>query len=150
MRKLALILSTFGFIAFAGMARADQKTENSDKTDTSTTLTGKQKTTRVKKVERADGSGVETKTETTRPKNDAAKNDAAKNDVRRDDATPVRNDERADVERKDSDSGAQVKTEEHTTLGGKKQVKTTKKVDNADGSHTETTTTRTEAKPDHR
>jgi|KBSMisStaDraftv2_1062788.scaffolds.fasta_scaffold1089720_1 hypothetical protein len=131
MRKLALALSTFGFIAFAGIAHADQKTENSDKTDTSTTLTGKKKTTHVKKVERADGSGIETKTETTMPKNE----------VKRDEATPVRNDD---------DANAQVETKEHTTLTGKKQVKTTKKMDNADGSHTETTTTRTEAKPEDR
>jgi hypothetical protein len=135
MRKLALALSTFGFIAFAGIAHADQKTENSDKTDTSTTLTGKKKTTHVKKIERADGSGIETKTETTIPKNDV------KRDENRDEAMPVRND----------DNGkAQVETKEHTTLTGKKQIKTTKKMDNADGSHTETTTTRTEAKPEDR
>src|SRR6476620_10904537 len=138
MRKLALILSTFGFIAFAGMARADQKTENTEKTDTSTTLSGKQKTTHTKKIERADGSSVETKSETIRPKNE----------VKRDDAMPVRHDERVDADRKVDDTGTQVKTEEHTTLTGKKQVKTTKKVDNADGSHTETTTTKTEPKPD--
>ena len=133
MRTLALALSTFGFIAFAGMARADQKTENTEKTDSSTTLTGKKKTTHVKKVERADGSSIETKSETTRPK------DAVKRD---DDVTPARHE--------DADSNEQVKTEEHTTLGGKKQVKTIKKVDNADGSHTETTTTRTEPKPEER
>ncbi|MCA1663096.1 MAG: hypothetical protein LC659_02275, partial [Myxococcales bacterium] len=62
MRNLALVFGAVGFITFAGMAHADQKTENTDKTDTSTTLTGKQKTTHVKRVERADGSGVETKT----------------------------------------------------------------------------------------
>jgi hypothetical protein len=145
MRKLALILSTFGFVAFAGMARADQKTENTEKTDTSTTLTGKQKTTHTKKVERADGSAVETKTETTRPKSDVKRDE-----VRRDDTMPARHEERVDADRRDNDTGAQVKTEEHTTLTGKKQVKTTKKIDNADGSHTETTTTRTEAKPDKR
>ena len=145
MRKLALILSTFGFVAFAGMARADQKTENTEKTDTSTTLTGKQKTTHTKKVERADGSSVETKTETTRPKSDVKRDE-----VRRDDTMPVRHDERVDADCRDNDTGAQVKTEEHTTLTGKKQVKTTKKMDNADGSHTETTTTRTEPKPDKR
>jgi hypothetical protein len=38
----------------------------------------------------------------------------------------------------------QEKTEHHTTLTGKKQLKTTKKIDHADGTSTETTTTRTE------
>jgi hypothetical protein len=148
MRNLALVFGALGFITFAGVARADQKSENTEKTDTSTTLTGKQKTTHVKRIERADGSAVETKTETTRPKNDVkrdeAKRDEAKRDeVRRDDnsATEVRHDDRADV---NHDNGAEVKTTEHTTLTGKKQLKTTKKVDNADGSHTETTTTKTE------
>jgi hypothetical protein len=138
MRKLALVFGALGFIAFAGAARADQKTENTEKTDTSTTLTGKQKTTHTKKIERADGSAVETKTETTRPKSDVKREE-----IRRDDnsATAVRHDDNAAVDR---DTGAQVKTEEHTTLTGKKQMKTTKKVDNADGSHTETTTTTTE------
>ncbi len=131
MRKLALVLSAFGFIAFAGVARADQKSENTDKTDTSTTMTGKRKTTHTKKIERADGSGVETTTETTMPKS------ADKRDDR--DATAVRRDE-------NKDHGAETKTEEHTTLGGKKQLKTTKKVDNGDGSQTETTTTKTEPK----
>ena len=136
MRKLALVFGALGFIAFAGVARADQKTENTEKTDTSTTLSGKQKTKHVKRVERADGSTVETTTETTRPKNDVKRDE-----VRHDDnsATAVRHDDRAD-----HDNGAEVKTTEHTTLTGKKQYKTTKKVDNADGSHTETTTTKTE------
>jgi len=143
MRKLALVFGALGFIAFAGVARADQKTENTEKTDTSTTLSGKQKTTHTKRVERADGSAVETKTETTRPKNDVKRDEAKRDDIRRDDnsATAVRHDERADA---DHDNGAEVKTSEHTTLTGKKQFKTTKKVDNADGSHTETTTTKTE------
>ena len=133
MRKLALTLSAFGLLAFAGVARADQKTENTEKTDSSTTLTGKHKTTHTKKVERADGSGVETTTETTRPKNEVRRDD---------DATAVRNDE---------DNGkAEVKTSEHTTLTGKKQIKTVKKMHNADGSDTETTTTRTEAKPENK
>ena len=153
MRKLALVLGALGFISFAGIARADHNsTENTDKTDTSTTLTGKQKTTHTKRVERADGSAVETKTETTRPKNDVKRDDAKRADVRRDEvrrdenaATPVRHDDHATV---DHDNGAEVKTTEHTTLTGKKQLKTTKKVDNADGSHTETTTTKTEA--DHK
>jgi hypothetical protein len=135
MRKLALILSAFGFIAFAGLARADQKTENTEKTDTSTTLTGKQKTTKTKKIERADGTTTESKVETTRPKTDADKRDTT--------ATPVRNDE-AKPEVKNNET----KTEEKTTLTGKKQIKTTKKVDNADGSHTESTTTTTE--PSHK
>jgi hypothetical protein len=143
MRKLALVFGALGFIAFAGVARADHKSENSEKTDTSTTLTGKQKTTHTKRVERADGSAVETKTETTRPKNDVKRDEAKRDDVRRDDnsATVVRHDDRAAA---DHDNGAEVKTSEHTTLSGKKQLKTTKKVDNADGSHTETTTTKTE------
>jgi hypothetical protein len=147
MRNLALVLGALGFITFAGVARADQKAENTEKSDTSTTLTGKKKTTHDKRIERADGSAIETKTETTRPKNDVtrdeAKRDEAKRDeVRRDDdsATAARHDDR-DV---NHDNGAEVKTTEHTTLSGKKQLKTTKKVDNADGSHTETTTTKTE------
>ena len=119
MRKLALALGMFGFIAFAGVAHADQKTENSDKTDTSTTLTGKHKSTHVKKVERADGSGIETKTETTRPKNEVKRDE-----TNRDEATPARD---------DGDANAKVKTEEHTTLTGKKQIKTTKKMEGADG-----------------
>jgi hypothetical protein len=138
MRNFALVLSAFGFIAFAGMARADQKTENTEKTDSTTTLTGKHKTTKTKKVERADGSSVETKTETVTPKTDADKRD-----VRDSDATPVRHDEAV---RSDGKADATVKSEEHTTLSGKKERKTTKKVDNADGSHTETTTTTTEPK----
>ena len=129
MRKLALVLSAFGLVAFAGVARADQKSENTEKTDSSTTLTGKHKVTHTKKVERADGSGVETKVETTSPK------DADKRDDR---AAPARHDH--------GDNGADVETTEHTTLTGKKQVKTTKKVDHPDGSQTETTTTRTEPK----
>jgi hypothetical protein len=135
MRKLALALGTFGFIAFAGMAHADQKTENLDKSDTSTTLTGKRKTTHVKKVERADGSSMETRSETIRPKNEVKRDE-----MNRDEATPVRD---------DGDANAKVKTEEHTTLTGKKQIKTTKDVKNADGSETETTTTRTMPKPEN-
>ena len=138
MRKLALVFSALGFIAFAGVARADQKTENTDKTDTSTTLTGKKKTTHTKRVERADGSAVETKTETTRPKNEV-RHDSDATVVRHDDGT-VRHDDGT----VDHNNGAEVKTTEHTTLSGKKQIKTTKKMDNADGSHTETTTTKTE------
>ena len=94
--------------------------------------------TKTKKVERADGSSVETKTETVTPKTDADKRD-----VRDSDATPVRHDEAV---RSDGKADATVKSEEHTTLTGKKEHKTTKKVDNADGSHTETTTTTTEPK----
>jgi len=136
MRNLALVLSAFGFIAFAGMARADQKTENTDKTDTSTTLSGKHKTTRTKRVERADGSSVETKTETTRPKDADKRDDNGATAVRHDDDTAVRHDNARD------DNGAEVKTSEHTTLTGKKEMKTTKKVKNPDGSETETTTTK--------
>jgi hypothetical protein len=139
MRNLALVLSAFGFIAFAGMARADQKTENTEKTDTSTTLSGKHKVTHTKRMERADGSSVETKTETTRPK-DADKRYDDTADVRHDDAR------RDDVRRNDNDNGAEVKTTEHTTLTGKKEMKTTKKVNHPDGSETETTTTKVEPK----
>lgn len=135
MRKLALAVGAFGLLSFAGVARADQKTENTEKTDTTTTLTGKQKTTHTKKIERADGSSIETKSETTRPKNDR---DAERRDDR---ATNVRHDDA--VADHDNDR-VKVKTEEHTTLTGKKQLKTTKQVDNPDGSHTETTTTKTE------
>lgn len=158
MRKLALIMSTFGFIAFAGMARADQKTESTDKTESGTTLGGKHKTTRKKTVERADGSSTETKVETTRPKADdrndvADRRDTDKRDVRSDDdKRDVRNvrddDTKRDVER--HDNGLEQKTEHHTTLTGKKQTKTTKKVDNADGSQTETTTTTTEGKHENK
>ena len=130
MRNLALVLSTFGFIAFAGVARADHKTENTDKTDSSTTLTGKHKVTRDKKMERADGSSFETKVETTRPKNADKRDD--------DRALPARHD--------DGDNGAEVKTHEHTTLTGKKETKSTRKVQHPDGSQTETTTTKIEPK----
>ncbi len=131
MRNLALVLSAFGFIAFAGVARADQKTESTQKTDTSTTLSGKHKKTHVQKTERADGSSVETKTETTMPKD---------TDKRDDEAVRARHDDN------NAETGADTKTTEHTTLSGKKEMKTTKKVDNPDGSHTETTTTKTEPK----
>lgn len=130
MRKLALTLSALGLLAFSGAARADQKTENSEKTDSTTTLTGKHKTTRTKSIERADGSGVETKVETTTPK---------EADKRDNDAEPARRD--------DQKSDVTEKTERHTTLGGKQQVKTTKKMEKADGTQAETTTTTTE--PDH-
>ena len=146
MRNLALVLSAFGFIAFAGMARADQKTENSDKTDTSTTLSGKHKTTRTKRVERADGSSVETKTETTRPKDADKRDDNSATAVRHDDDTAVRHDNARRDDNVRDDNGAEVKTSEHTTLTGKKEMKTTKKVKNPDGSETETTTTKTEPK----
>jgi hypothetical protein len=127
MRKLALTLSALGFVAFAGIANADQKTENIEKTDTGTTITGKHKATRTHKMENADGSGVETKTETVTPKNVDRADDR--------DTRAVRDDGNAQVTEK---------TEHHTTITGKKQVKSTKKVENADGSQTETTTTRTE------
>jgi hypothetical protein len=123
MRKLALVAAAFGTLAFVGVARADQKSETAEKSDTSTTLGGKVKTTKTKKVERADGSGMETKVETTRPK--ATDRDAV---------DPPR--------REDSD--ATVKSEEKTTLTGKKEHKTTRKLDAPDGTHTESTTTVTE------
>lgn len=138
MRKIALILSAFGFVAFAGAARADQKTEHSEKTETSTTLTGKQKTTKTKKIERADGSTTEVKTETVTPKTDkreVVEKRAGDRPVvtEKREVTPVRH-----------DSEASEKTEQHTTLTGKKQTKSTKKIENADGSRVETTTTTTE------
>ena len=130
MRTLTLALAAFGLVALGGVARADHKIENSDTTDTSTTLSGKHKVTRDKKMERADGSSVETKVETTRPKN-----------------LDKRDEDRATARHEDSDNnGVDVKTSEHTTLTGKKQMKTTKKVENPDGTQTETTTTRTEPK----
>jgi len=122
MRKLALVVGAFGLLSFAGIARADhQKTENSEKTETSTTLGGKHKTTRDKKIERADGSSVETKSETTRPK--ASDRDAVDTDKR-------------------DDMDSNVKTESKTTLTGKR--KTTRSYDAPDGTHTETTTTTTD------
>jgi hypothetical protein len=138
MQKIALVMAAFGFVAFAGVARAD-KAESSDKTDQSTTLTGKHKTTHTKKIDRADGSSLETKSVTTVPKND---DDRATTDKRADRAD--RRDDRAD--KRDADHGADVKTTDHTTLSGKREIKTTKKLDNADGSQTETTTTKTEPK----
>ncbi len=151
MRKLALIMSTFGFIAFAGLARADQKTENSEKVESGTTLGGKHKTTRTKTVERADGSSVESKTETTRPKTEerrdlADRRDVEKRDMQKRDIDESKRDideNKRDVDTR-RDNGVEEKTEHHTTLTGKKQTKTIKKMDNADGSHTETTTTTTE------
>lgn len=145
MRKLALIMSTFGFVAFAGMARADQKTENSVKTESGTTLGGKHKTTKTKTVENADGSSTEVKTETTRPKAEDRK-DVADRDADRD-TRNVRDENRRDSDVR-HDNGVEEKTSHHTTLTGKKQSKTVKKVDNADGSHTETTTTTTEGDHD--
>ena len=129
MKTLALALSAFGLVALGGVARADQKTQNTEKTDSSTTLGGKHKITRDKKVERADGSSMETRVETTTPK-DADKRDA----------------DRATARHEDGDNGVNVKTSEHTTLTGKKQMKTTRKVEHPDGSETDTTTTRTEPK----
>lgn len=141
MRNLALVLSAFGFIAFAGIAHADQKSENTEKTDTSTTLSGKHKTTHTKKSERADGSSVETKTVTTSPKDVDKRDEMNTRDEadKRDDSMRARHDE-------NNDNGVESKTTEHTTLTGKKEMKTTKKVQHPDGSETETTTTRTEPK----
>ncbi len=133
MRKLALTLSALGFIAFAGIAHADQKTENTEKTDSSTTLGGKHKTTRTRKIERADGSTVDQKVETTTPKDVDKRDDID----RRDDTGNVRHDEKM---------GADEKVEHHTTLTGKKETKTTKKYQKPDGSEVESTTTVTEPK----
>ncbi len=154
MRKLALIMASFGFIAFAGMARADQKSENTEKTESGTTLGGKHKTTKTRTVEHADGSSTETKVETTRPKENK-KDVADRRDVRDDNKRDVRTDDNRDVRDADkrdvrTDNGVEEKTEHHTTLTGKKQTKSVKKVDNADGSHTETTTTTTEGKHDEK
>ena len=122
MRKLALVAAAFGMFAFGATGRADQKTESSEKTDTSTTLTGKTKTTKNRKVERADGSTMEEKVETTRPKQGD-----------RDAVEKARHEDTAD----------QVKTEEKTTLGGKRELKTTRKSVAPDGTETESTTTTT-------
>jgi hypothetical protein len=129
MRKLALVLSAFGFIAYSGIAHADDtnKAENAEKTDVSTTLSGKKKVTKTKKVMNADGSTTEVKSETTLPK-------------RNDDGTARRDDANRDTE-------LDQKTEHKTTLGGKKQIKSTKKVQGSDGS--ETDTTRTTTMPDN-
>jgi hypothetical protein len=128
MRKLALVAAAFGMLAFVGTARADRKTENTEKTDSSTTITGKAKTTKNHKIERADGSTMEQKVETTRPKPG----------------------ERQAVDRppdhKDQD---QVKREEKTTLSGKKEMKTTRKTVAPDGTETESTTTTTGPDRDH-
>jgi hypothetical protein len=122
MRKLALTLSAFGFIAFAGLAHADDKTnENTEKTESSKTLTGKRKITHEKKVTGADGTTTEMNSETTLPKQD----------------------DNAAADRSGS-SSASEKTEQKTTLGGKRQLKTSKKVDNADGTSSESTRTTTE------
>jgi hypothetical protein len=139
MRKLALIMTAFGFVAFAGVARADhEKTENSVKTETGNTLGGKRKSATDKTVERADGSKVETKTETVYPKADdrdtMERRDIDKRDER--DVKSVR----------DENGNTEEKVEHKTTLTGKKQTKTVKK--NADGSETTTTTTRTDADHD--
>ena len=122
MRNFALVAAAFGMLAFTGVSRADQKTENSEKTDTSTTLTGKTKTTKTKKVERADGSTMEQKVETTRPKP---------------------GDRDAVEKARHEDTGDHVKTEEKTTLTGKKELKTTRKSVAPDGTETESTTTKT-------
>jgi hypothetical protein len=126
MRKLALVLSAFGFIAYAGIAHADDvnKSENIDKSDVSTTMTGKKKVTKHKKMMNADGSSTEVKSETTLPK-------------RNDDGT---------VRDSDDNNGTtelNEKTEHKTTLGGKKQIKSTKKFEGADGRESETTRTTT-------
>jgi hypothetical protein len=126
MKKLALILSAFGLVVFAGVSRADDvKSENSSKTETGTTISGKKKVTKTEKVTTPDGTTTETKSETVMPKTEEHKDVA---------------------EKRDTDEGATVKTEHHTTLTGKKETKKTKKVENADGSETTTTKTVTEPK----
>jgi hypothetical protein len=118
MRKLALTFAALGFVGFAGIAHADQKTEKVEKTDSGTTISGKHKNTRDRKVTNADGTSTETKVETTSPKNG--------------DDHPANDDGKAEVS---------SKTEHHTTLTGKHETKTTKTVDNGHGTKTETTTT---------
>jgi len=136
MKKLALILSAFGLVAFAGVSRADDvKSERSNKTETGTTISGKKKVTKTEKVTTPDGVTTETKSETVMPKAEEHKDIAEQRDV-----------EKRDVEKRDTDEGATVKTEHHTTLTGKKETKKTKKVENADGSETTTTKTVTEPK----
>jgi hypothetical protein len=131
MRKLALVLSAFGFMAYAGIAHADDtnKAENTDKTDVSHTLSGKKKITKTKKTANADGSTTEMKSETTLPKQN-------------DDGT-TRRDENGTSE-------SNEKTEQKTTLGGKKQTKQVKDVKGADGRETETTRTTTAPDRDNR
>jgi hypothetical protein len=129
MRKLATILSVFGFIAFAGMAHAEDKAaEKSVKTESGTTLTGQKKTTKTEKVKTADGSSTETKTEAVAPKHD----DAAKHADAKPSDKPARAEGTAEVSEK---------TETGTTLTGNKKTTKTKKVEGADGSKTETKTT---------
>ena len=136
MRKIALATAALGFIALAGIASADEKvsTENSVKSESGTTITGKHKNIRTKKVVNADGTTTETKSETIAPKNEKRDMETRDNGVAN--------------TRGDDENKAQVneKTEEHTTLTGKKQMKSTKKVERPDGTTTETTTTTTEPK----
>ncbi|MDB4965628.1 MAG: hypothetical protein JWN44_1317 [Myxococcales bacterium] len=145
MRKLATILSVFGFIAFAGLAHADDKTEKSVKTDTSTTLGGQKKTTKVEKTKNADGSSTETKTEVVAPKRDEA---AKRDEVKRDGDVKRDADANRDVKTRHEVGGAEVteKSDTSTTLTGKKQTTKTKKVVNPDGSKVETKTTTESAK----
>ena len=126
MRTFATILSVFGFIAFAGLAHADEKTEKSVKTESGTTISGQKKTTKTEKVKSADGSSTETKTEVVAPKHD----DAAKpGEAKREEIKPA------------GTAAVTEKTETGTTLTGNKKTTKTKKVENPDGSKTETKTT---------
>jgi hypothetical protein len=127
MRKLALVLSAFGFIAYSGIAHADDKAENTEKTDVSHTLTGKKKITKTKKSVSPDGTTTEMKSETTLPKSD-------EQGVRRDDNNSGSNE-------------ANEKVESKTTLGGKRQIKSTKEFKGADGRESEST--RTTTSPDN-
>jgi len=127
MRKLALIASALGLIAFSGIARADEKAEKSEKVETGTTLGGKPKTVKTKKIESSDGTVTESKTETVLPKSDERRDDSSAAPARRDDSN--------------MNSDMSEKVEHKTTLTGKKQTKSTKKIHNPDGSETESTTT---------
>jgi cytoskeletal protein RodZ len=132
MRKLALMFGALGFIAFTGLANADEKTtENSVKTESSTTIGGKHKTVKTKKVVAADGTTTESKTEVVTPKTEKSEKPV-------DSAKPVRNDDKTRT------SEVSEKTEDKTTLTGKHQIKTTKKVEKPDGTTVESTTTKTE------
>ncbi len=129
MRKLALVLSAFGFIAYSGIAHADDKAENTEKSDVSHTLTGKKKISKSKKSVSPDGTTTEMKSETTLPKSEEQGVRRDEQGVRRDDTT--------------GSSEASEKVESKTTLGGKRQIKSTKEFKGADGRESESTRTTT-------
>jgi hypothetical protein len=137
MRKLALMFGALGFIAFSGLGNADEKTvktEDTVKTESGTTIGGKHKVVKTRKTVAADGTTTDSKTEVVTPKSE-------KRDVDNNAVKPVRDD-------KNVNSEVSEKTEEHTTLTGKKQIKSTKKVEKPDGTQVESTTTTTMPKPE--